>query len=133
MPKGPPPIVHAESEYATRTPDALEAMLAAWVHATLEPLSGTLHYEQGSSALWRYLTAKMQFATQPGVHHAVAYHRTAMEAAPARLRCTTPSHRARSLSTSACCTPVSHRQGRLRAQQSTFWQARAADRDGLLL
>ena len=81
MPKGLRPIIHAESEHAPRTPEALEAMLHAWVDSTLDPLRGSLRFESASDALRKYVTATLRFAAQAGVNHAVDYHRAAMAAA----------------------------------------------------
>lgn len=81
MPKGLAPIVHAESEAAPRTYEALQAMLTAWIQGVLDRLRGTSQWEQASTALWRYVNKTLQFAMEAGVHHAVNYHRAASEAA----------------------------------------------------
>jgi hypothetical protein len=79
-PEGLHPIVHAESKSAPRTPEALAAMLHAWVDATLEPLRGTLRHELVGNALRKYVVSTLLFAAQAGVSHAVNYHRAVMEA-----------------------------------------------------
>ena len=81
MPKGLRPVVHAESETAPRTQEALQAMLTAWIDSTLELLRGTPQYEPVSSALWKYATTTLGYVPLVGIHHTVAYHRAAVEAA----------------------------------------------------
>jgi hypothetical protein len=56
-------------------------MLTALIDSTLELLRGTPQYEPVSSALWKYATTTLSYVPMVGIHHTVAYHRAAVEAA----------------------------------------------------
>ena len=81
MPKAMAPIVHAESETAPRTQEALQAVLHTWIESVSERLRGSPQWEQAISALWRYVNKTLQFAMEAGVQNAVNYHRAACTAA----------------------------------------------------